>query len=129
MLDNFVTFQGEQNGPRAGDKIRVTWGANRAIRLSRGAWERIGSPEAVELAFDAVDRKIAVRPCPADRANAFRVTSRERGRAGQIHAGAFLTHFNLRIPHTLLFDAPEITLERTMILDLARTTRVGRAWR
>ena len=126
MLDNFLTFQGEQNGPRRGDKIRVTLGPQRMIRLSRGAWERMGRPEAAELAFDAVERKIAIRPCPPEKANAFRITERERGLARQIHAGAFLTHFKIRTPHTLLFEGPEITPEGALILSLERTTRVGR---
>ena len=56
MLDNFVTFEGSPNGSRA-KAIRVTLGPNRTFLISRPTWERMGNPKAVELAFDAVDRK------------------------------------------------------------------------
>ena len=128
MLDNFVTFEGAQNG-KVGEKVRVTLGPNRTFLLSRAAWEAMGSPEAVELAFDAIDRKVALRPCPPERRNAFRVVKKSTSSYRVIHAGAFLTHFKIRPPHTLLFDSPEITPERTMILDLQKTTRVGRGSR
>ena len=128
MLDNFVTFEGSPNG-RRGERVRVTLGPNKAFLMSNAAWELLGRPEAVELAFDAVDRKIALRPCPPARANAFRVARRSSGSHRVVYAGAFLTHFNVHSQHTVLFEAPEITPEGSMILSLTKTTRVGRGSR
>lgn len=125
MLDNFVTFEGSPNGNR-GKAMRVTLGPNRSFLLSRTAWERMGEPKSVELAFDAVERKIAMRPCPPDKKNAFRVTPRSSGTHRMIYAGAFLTHFNIHAAHTVLFDEVEFTPEKTMILSLTKVTRVGR---
>ena len=69
--------------------------------------------------------KIAIRPCPPEGANPFRITEPERGLARQIHAGALLTHFKIRTAYTLLFEGPEITPGRAMMLCLERATRVG----
>lgn len=128
MLDNFVTFEGSPNAKR-GETVRVTLGPSRTFLMSRSAWERIGRAEAVELAFDAVDRKIAMRPCPPDKKNAFRVAQRSTGSHRVVYAGAFLTHFNIHAAYTVLFDEVEFTPEKSMILDLAKVTRVGRGSR
>lgn len=128
MLDNFVTFEGSPNGSR-GKAIRVTLGPNRSFLLSRPAWERMGEPKAVELAFDAVDRKIAMRPCAPEKKNAFRVAQRANGSHRVIYAGAFLTHFNIHAAHTVLFDDVQFTQDKSMILNLANVTRVGRGSR
>ena len=63
-----------------------------------------GPGTAVELAFDAVDRKIAMRPCDPDKKNAFRVAQSSAGTHRVVYAGAFLTHFNIHPAHTVLFD-------------------------
>ena len=128
MLDNFVTFEGAPNG-RRGETLRVTLGPNRTFLMSRSAWERMGRPDAVTLAFDAVDRKIALRPCPPDKKNAFRVAKRSSGSHRVVYAGAFLTHFNIYAPHTVLFDNPEFTPDKSMILNLGNVTRIGRGSR
>ena len=128
MLDNFVTFEGSPNGSRA-KAIRVTLGPNRTFLISRPTWERMGNPKAVELAFDAVDRKIALRPCDPQKKNAFRVAQRSTGSHRVIYAGAFLAHFNIHPAHTVLFDDVQFTPDKTMILDLAKVTRVGRGSR
>ena len=125
MLDNFVTFEGTPNGSR-GKVMRVTLGPSRSFLLSRSVWERMGEPQAVELAFDAVDRNIAMRPCPPDKKNAFRVTPRSSGSHRMIYAGAFLTHFNIHPAHTVLFDEVEFAPDKTMILNLTKVTRVGK---
>ena len=70
--------------------------------------------------------KIAIRPYPPEGANAARITEPERGLARQIHAGALLTHFKIRTAYTLLFEGPEITHGRAMMLCLECATRVGR---
>ena len=125
MHNNFVTFEGAPNGAR-GNRVRVTLGPNKAFLLSDSAWKLFGEPEAVELAFDAFDRMIALRPCPPDRRNAFRVAPRSSGSHRVIYAGAFLTHFNIDPEYTVLFDDPQITPEGSIILNLTRTTRVGK---
>ena len=128
MLDNFVTFEGSPNGSR-GKSIRVTLGPSRAFLMSRPTWERMGNPKAVELAFDAVDRKIAMRPCEPEKKNAFRVAQRSCGTHRVVYAGAFLTHFNIHSAHTVLFDDVQFTPEKAMILNLANVTRIGRGSR
>lgn len=128
MLDNFVTFEGAPNGSR-GERVRVTLGPSRTFLMSNSAWKLFGAPETVELAFDPVDRKIALCPCPPDRKNAFRVAQRSTGSHRVVYAGAFLTHFNIHPQHTILFDTPEITPDGAMILNLTRATRVGKGSR
>ena len=128
MQDNFVTFEGAPNGTR-GNRVRVTLGPSKAFLMSDSAWKLFGEPAAVELAFDAVDRKIALRPCSPERRNAFRVAQRSSGSHRVIYAGAFLRHFNIDPQHTVLFDDPEVTPEGTVILNLTRTTRIGKGSR
>ncbi len=106
--------------------MRVTLGRN-TFYLNGKAFEALGSPAAVEMAFEGNERMIGLRPVDPGQRNAFRL--RQHGKTGnykRIPASAFCRHIRLDTRRTVLFDQPEIDNDGAMMLDLNATIRVGK---
>lgn len=89
--------------------------------MSRVTHERIGSPEAVVIMFDAVNGRLALKPAKAGDANAYPV--RKYGRRGGriVRAYRLLTEFGIKPADTIEFWEPKIDDETRLILNLKET--------
>ena len=94
------------------------------IRMSRRVFERLGSPVAVQVLFDAANGTIGVQPTSPAMPDAFHVSFGCK-KTGQRHVNAMATvvQFGLQIPETIRFYDAHIDHDTTLILDL-RTARV-----
>ncbi len=92
--------------------VYVTMNRAGSIMMSRVSHERIGSPEAVVIMFDAVNGRLALKPAKAGEANAYPM--RKYGRRGGriVRAYRLLTEFGIKPADTIEFVEPKIDDER-----------------
>lgn len=88
------------------------------IALSRTTHQRIGSPEAVLVAYDVLNLKLGLKPAAPDVPNAYPV--RKYGKCGGriIRAYRLISEFGIRPKETVEFEQPFIDSEGYLILDL-----------
>jgi len=128
MLERFTRFEGSPNG-KSKETIRVTMSPRKFLALNALAYRALGSPAAVELYYDALEKKIAIHRCDPTKQYAFRVRKEKGKEYYVIYAGAFCTHFMIRTKRTILFDKAELNPDRTIVLDLAKTINISRGSR
>lgn len=108
--------------------IYVTMNKQGSITISRVTHERLGSPAAYLIKFDAVNQRLALEPATLDKPNAY--PARVIGRSGSkvIRAHRIITQWAIRPPDTIEFTRPKIDLDGQLIIDL-RTARISsKAW-
>ena len=128
MISHFKKFEGSPNG-KSKEKARITLSPRRFFSLNAYAYRKIGAPCAVELYFDDHERKIGMLACDPHKRNAFQVR-KEKGKPYHIvYAGAFCQHFSIKNTRTVLFYEADITKDGMLVLDMKKTTIVGRGSR
>ena len=128
MLNFFRKFEGSPNG-KSKEKARITLSPRRFFTLNAIAFRKIGSPLAVELYFDDHHRRIAMQECDPHKRNAFLVRKAKNKPYHLIYVGAFCQHFSISTKRTVLFFEPEVTKDGMLVLDMSKTTVVGRGSR
>lgn len=108
---------------------RVTMHAAKTILLNKIIFEAIGSPKAVEMYFDLTRNVIGLKPADKNLRSAFPVKPKGNGSHRLIAAGAFCTHFGIKVESTILFLRPFLDRDGTLELDLTKTTTIGRGSR
>jgi hypothetical protein len=79
--------------------------------------------------FDAPRNMIGLKPADKNLRSAFPVKPKGNGTHRLIHAGAFLTHFGIKVESTVLFQRPFLDSDGTLELDLTKTITIGRGAR
>lgn len=128
MIEHWKLFEGAPNGRRK-ERARITIGKNKAFLINYVAYQAVGGPSAVELLFDEHRSKIGIRPCDPKKQNAFPVKSVRKSSHKFIHAGAFLTHFDINITRRILFEDIDIDKNGMLILDMNKITYISRGSR
>ncbi len=114
--------------------VRETGGAGASINkrgvicLNAHAWKGFGSPEAVVLLFDKLNRVIGLRPCHPRLDNAVPVRKKYPGGKDDrmvIRAIALCHYHELTITTTLRFRNPAINKSGVLELDLRDAYEVG----
>lgn len=104
--------------------LYVTLTPKGQIRMSRITFERLGSPEGVNVLFDERNNIIGVKPCTRSAKNAFRPCVIGAHGAKRIHAYRLIKECDIRLPQTIQFVDPEIDHDGILQLDL-RTAKVS----
>ena len=128
MIGQLKRFEGSANGRRA-ESVRITLSPRKFFALNQTAYRALGEPLAIELYFDEHDKKIGMRRCDPVKKYAFRVTKEKGKKYFVVYAGTFCTHFQISTKRTVMFDSPQLKPDFMVIVDLAKTTRVGRGSR
>jgi len=128
MIKHWTVFEGAPNAVKH-ENLRVTLGTNRTINLNRVAYEALGKPIAVELRFDQNLLRIGLRATSPELPNAFPLRPKSASQQRWIAAGAFLTHFGIDNDVSIAFDKPGIDVDGILILDMKKTTIIGRGSR
>jgi hypothetical protein len=102
----------------------VTMNRKGEIAMNGAAWKRIGQPNAVMVMYNPPNSLIMLKPTSDGAKNAFPLRKHGKRDGRIIRAFRLLTEFNLRLPDTIEFTAPEIDINCQMTLDL-RTARVS----
>lgn len=105
-------------------RIYATLNRKGVIVLNRAADERMQSPTAYHLLYDAANNTIGLKPTAAAMKNAY--PSLRSGRHGgkKVNAYRLLTECSLVIKETLEFPDAEIDVDGILILNL-RTAKVS----
>lgn len=104
--------------------IYVTLNSKGTIVMNRAAHERIGSPVAFLLLYDAGNNAIGLKPTRGGMRNAYLVTKSGRHGGRKIAAYRLLIECGLHIKETLEFPDAEIDLDGILLLNL-RTAKVS----
>ena len=125
MTRRWKIFQGVPNKYR-NDNPHVTLNKKGVILMNIIAYERMGSPEAVELRYDPANSLIGLKPTEPDADNAFPVKPKDNFRTRIVHASPFSRHHEIGPDRTVAFLGPEFDSDRTLVLDRTATTVIGR---
>lgn len=126
--EEWSVFTGKQFG-LVTKGVRVTLGSFGTFYLNTAAFEKLGSPAAVEMLFDPGRRRIGLRPVAPIAKHAFKIVPHTKGGYHRLSAAAFCHHHGIFFKGTLLFN--DITVDETnmMRLDLANSQVVTRGSR
>ena len=97
------------------------------IALSRTTHQRLGSPEAVLIAYDVLNLKLALRPAALDTPNAYPIRKYGTCSGRIIRAYRLISEFGIRPRETVEFETPVIDGEGHLILDLQKLRLSPRA--
>jgi len=101
----------------------VTLSQKGHIHLSRGTYEKMGEPKAVQVYFDPANNRFGLKQSTLASRNAFPVCKHGPRGARRIFVGAVLKEFRIDIPATIQFFDADFDDEGILVLDL-RTARV-----
>ena len=124
MIKRWKIYQGVPNKYRK-DNPHVTMNKKGVILMNIIAFEKLGSPDVVELRYDPANNLIGLKPTEPDANNAFPVKPKDNFRTRIVHASPFVRHHNIGTDRTVAFLSPEIDRDGTLVLDLSATTVVG----
>ncbi|MEJ7622609.1 MAG: hypothetical protein WKF34_01315 [Pyrinomonadaceae bacterium] len=129
MKMQWSVFEGEPYRARASVEARVTLSPQCVIYLNGPAYIALGAPHAVELMFEGNRRVIGMKPADIRKRNAFPVKRHSKGSYMRVSAAAFCHNFRIEPRETLLFDGADFDPDGVLLLDMNRTTTVGRGAR
>ena len=131
MKRHWETFEGKQNMRTLASEPRVTLGSKGTFYMNGSAYDALQQPAAaVEMLYDGNERIIGLKPVDLRKRNAFLI--KPHGKTGnykRISASAFCTHFRLKFPRTILFNEIDLDPDGVLILDINKTTTIGRGSR
>jgi hypothetical protein len=104
--------------------IYVTMNSKGMIVLNRAAQERMGSPAAYNLLFDAANNTIGLKPTAAAARNAYAALRSGRHGGRRVNAYRLITECSLVIRDTLEFTDAEIDEDGILVLNL-RTAKIS----
>lgn len=96
----------------------VTMNPKGRIALSRTTFERIGAPAAVQILYDMMNARLALRPVSRDAPHAYPVGIHGANGGKVIRAYRLLTEFGIKPLETIQFREPKIDPDGQLILDL-----------
>lgn len=105
-------------------KFYVTLNQRGYIVFSRKTYERLGSPTAFLLYFDAVNNRIGLKPTSAGIRNAYPVAKYGKHGGKLVRAWRLMEEFGIELPGTLQFENADVDEEGKLVLDL-RTAKVS----
>jgi hypothetical protein len=114
--------QGDRRAQWAG--IYVTLNAKGMIVTNRAADERMGSPAAYNLLYDAPNNVIGLKPTAKTARNAYLTAKSGRHGGRKVNAYRLLKECSLVIKETLEFPDAEIDEDGVLILNL-RTAKIS----
>ncbi len=107
--------------------IYVTMNPKGEIAMSSVTYERLGSPPAFVLLYDAARNRIGLKPAGLDTRNAYPVRcSRGRG-ARRIRGHRLMHEFRIDIPETVRFHDADTDADGVLILNLQTARPAARA--
>lgn len=119
----YEKFAGGPNQPNR-DRIHITINKGGLIYINGNGHRMLGKPEAVQLYFNRVTDKIALKPAHARLTDAFPL--KEKSGYYLIHASPFCRNFGIRFNATEKFVHPDLDDEGILHLDLRNTITVKR---
>lgn len=105
-------------------KFYVTMNKRGYIVFSRKTYERLGSPSAFLLFFDAVNNRIGLKPTAAGIRDAYPVARYGKHGGKVVRAWRLMEEFGIELPGTLQFDNADVDREGKLVLDL-RTAKLS----
>jgi len=96
------------------------------ILLGAGAVSRFGKHDAAILLFDEVNASIGLLPSNLRNKNAYPLKRKGQNEYRVVQAARFCRHHNIRVDRRIKFNTPELDPEGILILDLKKTTAIGR---
>jgi hypothetical protein len=108
----------------------VTLNPKGRIALSRTTFERIGAPAAVQIMYDMMNSRLALRPVSRDAQHAYPVGIYGTCGGKVIRAYRLLTEFGIKPIETIEFNQPKIDPDGQLVLDLKdiRVSRRAEGW-
>jgi hypothetical protein len=126
MLEHWTKFEGSSIAARR-RQIRISLGDKKDFIFNLGAFQALGEPEAVEMYFDEVSKRIGFKKCDPTLPNAFHLVKRDRSRFHQISAATFCNRFGIRAHHRVTFEGAYVNAEGILVVDLKKTVIATRA--
>jgi len=111
------------------DQVRVTLNPKGMFLLNQKAYEAMNTPGAVVLLFDENNNVAGLKPTDPRRKNAFPVKPKDKYNNRMIHASPFCRHFKIKTDRTVLFNDVDLDDEGVLVLELKKTTAIGRGRR
>ena len=121
-MKHWVRFEGKPYG-RDRSRPRVTIGPQKALLLNPAAYGMIGSPDAVEMYYDELNKTIGLKRSHESREYAFPVRQKKNSKYMVVYVGAFCNHFKLQITHSVEFN--DLTVDREGKLSVELKTLAG----
>ncbi len=107
--------------------LHATLNRKGEIVINRTAYERMGTPAAVNLLYDRVNNRIGLQPTSPHMRDAYPLSRSSRHGAQKIRAYRLLTEFGIDVAETLEFPTARFDDDGVLILDL-RAARVSRRY-
>lgn len=104
--------------------IYVTLNSKGTIVMNRAAHERLDSPAAFLLFYDAANNAIGLKPTGEQIRNAYRVAKSGRHGGRKLAAYRLLVECSLHVDETLEFPDAEIDTDGILVLNL-RTAKIS----
>ncbi len=98
--------------------LHVSMSRRGEIAMTRVTHERMDSPKAFHLLFDAVNNRIGLKPAAITARNAYPAGPSGRCGGRVVRAFRLMQECGVRIPETLQFTDTEIDDDRILVLDL-----------
>jgi len=123
MATHWKPFTGRRFQQNGADKtsLSISINCHSIIRINRAAYELLGRPMAVHLAFDDQQSVIGVMPGTLKDDTSFPLNEYTSGNQWTINAAAFCNQFGISIDRTELFSEPYMDSEGRLRLDLKNT--------
>ena len=116
-------FRGGQTMPR-NKHLSATINRKHVLLLNRYTYNTLGTPEAVLLMYDSLQRTIGVSPTRAGDPDGFTVKLKN-GLNYIVHTAPFCRYHGILIEATERFVEPGLTREGYLTLDLKNTVNVS----
>ncbi len=123
MITHWTTYNGIAYTKKIAD-LRVSLNKAGKFDINAKAVEALGNPEAVELLFDEVNKRIGLRPAEPEQPNAHPLIIHDRGARRRLFAARFLRRFGINNSMTIIFAHPYVNAEGILVLDLKKTIAV-----
>ena len=119
MIEHWTKFEGSPISSLR-RQIRVALGTTKEFHLNFPAYDALGEPEAVEMFFDEILKRIGFRKCDPAMPNTFHLIKCTRPQFHQISAAAFCNRFGIKAHRRVLFEQSYVNPEGILVLDLKK---------
>jgi hypothetical protein len=126
MIEHWTRFEGSSIAARR-RQIRVVLGDKKDFNLNGAAFEALGEPEAVEMYFDEMLKRIGMKKCDPTLPYAFHLVRKTRTGFHRISAATFCNRFSIRAHTRVAFEGSYVDLDGILVLDLKKAIIAARA--
>ena len=123
MITHWTTYNGIAYAKTISD-LRVSLNKAGKFEINARAVHALGNPDAVELLFDEVNKRIGLRPADPEQPNAHPLIVHSPGAGRRLYAARFLRRFGINNSLTVIFTQPYINAEGILVLDLKKTIEI-----